>query len=320
MNNEPTLISGTVPEGTGRIKNALDANIPPTPPPKTPEPEMPEEKPLLRDFPTRKEVERALRGIVKGIQERFLTRDDAKEIMGGLEREVKGKDYVTRSEAHLIAWNTVPRTLRNLDSKSGSTSPRPGNVLLLAPAGNSGTDEAYWGEIKAGSGGRFDWSKVEFGFTVADNVVTLLSGEIDGHTVPGQSLTVTDGAFIYVQRTIATNSMAVYTGASVPADNASYVYYKLYQFNVVTTVVDEVTTYTTSLRYAFRPFRIEGIKVPFGSASLPHLIWNSTSGIWEAGLIPPGDTLPSGGSQYMVLQKGSGGAVIWDWTRWAVST
>ena len=100
-----------------------------------------------------------------------------------------------------------------------------------------------------------DLSKAALGYKIdpdGDNTaeVQIYAGEIDRTTVAAAKIVVADDNFVYVRRTIANDTMLVAAAASVPADDATYKYYRLYQF----TVTDSVA----SLKLACRPFDIEG--------------------------------------------------------------
>ena len=106
-----------------------------------------------------------------------------------------------------------------------------------------------------GGGGDMDYSDFAFGFSLdpdGDNTaaVQINAGEIDRITVASAKIVVTDDYFVYVRRTIFNDTMLIATAASVPANSATYLYYRLYQF----TVTDGVA----SLKLACRPFDIEG--------------------------------------------------------------
>jgi len=284
-------------------------------------------------MPTRAEVFGAIQGVVRGIQDRFASREDVGKVVGGVIRDLNQRQYVTKEEAKKIARDAVPSTLRGLDA---SGDKRTGNTLLLAVGGASGTDSAYWGQLAAGGG--VDFSKVALGFTKSGTTITILAGEIDRIAVGSAALVVANNGIIYVRRTIADNTMLVATAASVPANDATYGYYRLYQFSVTGTAPNEVAT----LKMAFRPFDIDGIKIPFGTAGSPHLIWSAAAGAWGIGLVVPSgtaetphliwnagtsawtagliesDCLPEGGIQYQVLQRNGSGDAVWDWTRWAI--
>ena len=254
--------------------------------------------------------------LTESIKGGFATKNDLNSFVNRLSNNIQNVQsrvqLLSRETIIEIAKEAVPGCLRNLDSGG---APRTGNVLMLAPApaGTAGNaDSCYFGEVKAGGGG-LDLSKVAFGFTVSGKVVTILTGTIDRITVAQANVTVANDGFVYVRRTIADDTMLVATAASVPADDATYKYYRLYQFSVTGTAPNEVA----AMKFALRPFDIDGIKVPFGTAEAPHLVWNATTGIWERGLIDS-DCLPEGGTLYQVLQRVAGGAAGWDWTRWAV--
>jgi hypothetical protein len=118
------------------------------------------------------------------------------------------------------------------------------------------------GMINAGGGGpAFDWSIVALGYklnptasdpTPVDNpdLVRIYAGEIDRIAVAQADITVADNGFVYVRRTIADNTMLVATAASVPANDATYLYYRLYQFTV--------TAGVASIKLILRPFDIDG--------------------------------------------------------------
>lgn len=80
--------------------------------------------------------------------------------------------------------------------------------------------------------------------------VRIYAGEIDRVAVAQTDVTVADNGYVYVRRTIANNTMLVTTAASVPANDATYLYYRLYRFTV--------TGGAASILSIFRPFDIEG--------------------------------------------------------------
>ena len=107
------------------------------------------------------------------------------------------------------------------------------------------------GEEHGGGGGLDLDSKVCFGYSISGTTVTIYSGEIDRIAVAETNVTsVANDNFIYVRRTIADDTMLVTKGASVPADDATYKYYKLYQFSVASGVA--------TIKRIWRPFAIEG--------------------------------------------------------------
>ena len=100
-----------------------------------------------------------------------------------------------------------------------------------------------------------DYSDYAFGFSLdpdGDNTaeVQINAGEIDRNTVAAAKIVVADDNFVYVRRTISNDTMLIATAASVPADDATYKYHRLYQFTV--------TSGVASLKLACRPFDIEG--------------------------------------------------------------
>jgi hypothetical protein len=108
-------------------------------------------------------------------------------------------------------------------------------------------------------GSGIDWSICALGYVInpdGDNpdLVRIYAGEIDRIPVAQTDLTVADGNFIYVRRTVADDTMAIYAGASVPADSATYRYHKLYEF----TVKDGAA----SIKKIWRPFSIETLPSP----------------------------------------------------------
>lgn len=103
-------------------------------------------------------------------------------------------------------------------------------------------------------GSGIDWSICALGYVInpdgddADEI-KIVSGEIGGVAVAEAKLTVADGDFVYVRRTIADDTMLVTHASAVPADDETYQYYKLYEF----TVKDEAAT----IKKIWRPFSIE---------------------------------------------------------------
>lgn len=106
----------------------------------------------------------------------------------------------------------------------------------------------------ADSGGGLDLSKAALGYKCNPagddpDLVRIYAGEIGRIAVEQRDITVADGGYIYVRRTIANDAMLVATAASVPANDATYLYYRLYKFAVTDGVASLIT--------AFRPFDIE---------------------------------------------------------------
>lgn len=124
------------------------------------------------------------------------------------------------------------------------TSPNPADWVIYIPT--------------TGAGG-LDLSTAAFGYKIDPNgdnpdLVRIYAGEIDRIPVAQTDLTVADGNYVYVRRTIANDTMAIYAGASVPADSATYRYYKLYEFTV--------TGGAASIKKIWRPFSIETLPSP----------------------------------------------------------
>lgn len=108
-------------------------------------------------------------------------------------------------------------------------------------------------------GSGIDWSICALGYVInpdgddADEI-KIVSGEIDGVAVAETKMVVLDAEFVYVRRTIADDTMLVTHAAAVPADSATYRYYKLYEF----TVKDG----DASIKKIWRPFSIETVPHP----------------------------------------------------------
>ncbi len=149
--------------------------------------------------------------------------------------------------------------------------------------GNDGVKVSL-GEI---SGDAFPWDKVALGYELNPNAepykMLVMAGKIDGFAVAktDPALTVANDDYVYVRRTITDDTMVVQAGATDPANDETYRYYRLYRVSV-----DGVGTVT--MQNIYRPFDIEG---------------------WE-------QEVPSGGTQYQVLQRDGEGNAVWDWVRW----
>ncbi len=135
------------------------------------------------------------------------------------------------------------------------------------------------------SGASFPWEKVSLGYVINPNgnepdKVRILAGEIDRVAVAQTDVTVADNDYIYVRRTLANDTMLVMAGASVPANDATYAYYRLYRV----TVKDG----KASIQNIYRPFDLE---------------------------VKDDDELPSTATQYQVLAW-NGSAWVADWVRW----
>jgi len=130
-----------------------------------------------------------------------------------------------------------------------------------------------------GAGVATDYSDFALGFLLnpdGDNTaeVQINAGEIDRIAVAAAKIVVTDDYFVYVRRTIADDTMLVAAAASVPADDATYKYYRLHQFSV--------TDGVASIKLACRPFDIEGLPpIPAGAytGSTYALMVNQVGGV-----------------------------------------
>ena len=129
----------------------------------------------------------------------------------------------------------------------------------------------------------FPWDKVALGYELDPNgddpdEVGIVAGEIDRVAVAQAAVTVADDNYIYVRRTRTNDTMLVAAAASVPADDATYKYYRLYRV----TVTDGVA----SIQNIYRPFDIES-----------------------------GGGLPSGGTDGQLLQRDASLNAVWGWGR-----
>jgi len=166
-----------------------------------------------------------------------------------------------------------------------------GDVEELRETGESEINTAsvpafVWRNDDNPGGGGLDWSTISLGYEIDPNgddpdEVRIYAGEIDRIAVTQTDVIPQDDWYVYVRRTLADDTMLVTTAATVPADDATYRYYRLYRF----TVTDEVAT----IQNIYRPFDIED---------------------------QIGDELPSGGGVNYYLTKNGSGTVIWDYVRW----
>jgi hypothetical protein len=114
----------------------------------------------------------------------------------------------------------------------------------------------YLGSGADDSGGAaMSYSDWAFGFILnpdGDNPaeVQINAGEIDRIAVSAAKIVVADDGYVYIRRTISNNTMLIATAASVPANDATYLYYRLYQFTV--------TSGVASVKLVLRPLDIEG--------------------------------------------------------------
>ena len=109
--------------------------------------------------------------------------------------------------------------------------------------------------VDAAGGDGLDLSKAALGYKIdpdGDDTdeVRIYAGEIDRIAVSETNFQpVTNGYIVYVRRTRSNNTMLVTSAASVPANDTTYIYYRLYKF----AVSGGVATLTT----AYRPFDID---------------------------------------------------------------
>ena len=105
-----------------------------------------------------------------------------------------------------------------------------------------------------GGGNGLDLTKASLGYKINPDgddpdKVRIYAGEIDRIAVAQTDVTVANNGYVYVRRTISDNTMLVTTAASVPANDATYVYYRLHRFTV--------TDGAASILGICRPFDIE---------------------------------------------------------------
>jgi hypothetical protein len=109
--------------------------------------------------------------------------------------------------------------------------------------------------LGGGGGSEIDFSKYALGYKCDPDgddpdLVRIYAGEIDRIAVAQTDVTVANGGYVYVRRTIADNTMLVATAASVPSNDATYLYYRLYQFTV--------TGGIATVKNVLRTFDIDG--------------------------------------------------------------
>jgi hypothetical protein len=181
------------------------------------------------------------------------------------------RDFITTDDVESLVSNKIPIAIRHLDS-----IPPSGNVLKLGTGG-----VGHWGRITEGEGegeGGLDWSICSLGYKCDPDgndpdKVRIYAGEIDRNAVAQTDKTVANNDYVYVRRTIADDTMTVLNGASVPADDATYKYYRLYRFTV--------TEGVASIQTIYRPFDIEErIELPSTAEEYQVLAWNGSA--WVA--------------------------------------
>ena len=101
--------------------------------------------------------------------------------------------------------------------------------------------------------------------------VRIYAGEIDRIAVTQTDATVANNGYVYVRRTISNDTMLIATAASVPANDATYLYYRLYRFTV--------TAGVASILSIYRPFDIETDNLPTNATQYQVLTWNGNAWI-----------------------------------------
>jgi hypothetical protein len=261
----------------------------------------PEKEPTGADrYVTLAEVQKVIDDLTKSIATGFSTKDELNRQVAILQLQAFETNKLIPSDDDIkdLAKKEVPACLRELDSAG---TERQGNVLMLQPGSGGTKDSTYFGTVKA-SGGGFDWAKASLGFTISGTTVTILIGTIDRIVVAQANVTVANDGYVYVRRTIANDTMLVATAASVPADNATYRYYRLYQFTVTGTAPNQVA----ALKFALRPFDIDGFVVKGAQTLYMGVFLREYT---ELGVIV------APGSEVTPLPAGHTLQATWDWTR-----
>jgi len=135
-------------------------------------------------------------------------------------------NFPDRNEVRAISKSTIPSLIQDFGSEFPTG--RHGQIMAngkfgLGPAPEVGTD--------------FDWSKVALGYKCNpdgddEDEVRIYAGEIDRVAVAETNLTVADNNYIYVRRTRTDDTMLVTAAASVPANDTTHAYYRLYRVTV----------------------------------------------------------------------------------------
>jgi len=161
VKKNPPRISGTVPEGTGDTKPKIDRKLEQRQKEyiefmtalettltnwfENKTKELEENQKGKDQIPlTRKEVRDAIKGVAQGINTSLESLRLSLKSIQDTPKIPEQKSYITREEAKQIAREAVPTALRYLDSSGNQIT---GNVLLLMPGGQGGTDQAYWGTV-----------------------------------------------------------------------------------------------------------------------------------------------------------------------------
>jgi len=227
-----------------------------------------EESPKTEETPlTRDEVQGivnslvdSIKNILDGFQERFADKTAINAVYNNILREITRRQYINKKDAKDIAKDAVPPSLRGLDS---DVLRKYGTTLRLVSSLNG--DQACWGteEVAAALPGFPYNDKVFFGLKHdpdGDDSLTkvrIYAGEIDRIAVAQADLTVANNDFAYVRRTIADDTMLITNGGTVPDDDDTYKYYKLYQFAVTPNEADP-PVYKASVLKICRVLAIEG--------------------------------------------------------------
>lgn len=130
-----------------------------------------------------------------------------------------------------------------------------------------------------GGGGGLDFTKISLGYKFNPagddpDLMRIYAGEIDRVAVAQADVTVADNNYIYVRRTRADDTMLVTAAASVPANDATYKYYRLYRVTV--------TGGVASIQNIYRPFdiEVEEKELPTTATQYQVLAWSGTA--WAA--------------------------------------
>ena len=151
--------------------------------------------------------------------------------------------------------------------------------------------------------------KVCFGYKIDGITITIYASEVNGNTVAETDVTPAVGANkVYVRITKANGTALVAVAISVPANDATYRYYWLYDFDRTEKDVETPENDIVTLTKIARPFVIED-GLPNGGTENQTLKLN-------ANLEPEWATvsgLPSGGTEYQVLQRDSSEDAVWNY-------
>ena len=197
-------------------------------------------------------------------------------------------------------WNTICNVFNTIE------------IVLTSPGSKAeiirNSDGRGWKLVIPRSGGvatGLDLSKASFGFVINGTSVTINDGEIDRIAVTGTTITPADGNYVYVRRTISNDTMEMIAGTSVPPEDTTYKYYRLYRFAVVGGMV--------SIMNMFRPFDIDvGLGLPSNANTLKGTLIvtdddNNTSvddpGLWTTGSMEDGILVSVGGTYRTIMLR-----------------